>query len=224
MPVLRLYDYAIVRVVPRVDRGEFLNAGVIVCVHGRAVPAGAHRTRRRRACSRSRPGSTSPPIRGAMAAIPAVCAGRRICRAVRGPESARNASTGWSRRATRASRPRRCIPADATKSRRRAGAPARPHGAPSGLNGDCRGAVAHIHHRGIRARALLDGRRLIVSESVSTKSSRSGRTMKSSPPRAAPRRYSSGPQPRSAARLAWSAVAAVAGDLRHSSPTRSQPV
>ena len=30
MPKLHTYDYAIVRVVPRVDRGEFVNAGVIV--------------------------------------------------------------------------------------------------------------------------------------------------------------------------------------------------
>ena len=30
MPALRTYDYAIVRVVPRVERGEFLNAGIIV--------------------------------------------------------------------------------------------------------------------------------------------------------------------------------------------------
>ncbi len=30
MPTPHLYDYAIVRVVPRVERGEFVNAGVIV--------------------------------------------------------------------------------------------------------------------------------------------------------------------------------------------------
>lgn len=30
MPDLRTYDYAIVRVVPRVERGEFLNAGIIL--------------------------------------------------------------------------------------------------------------------------------------------------------------------------------------------------
>ena len=30
MPDLRTYDYAIVRVVPRVERGEFVNAGVIL--------------------------------------------------------------------------------------------------------------------------------------------------------------------------------------------------
>ncbi len=30
MPERYVFDYAVVRVVPRVDRGEFLNAGVIV--------------------------------------------------------------------------------------------------------------------------------------------------------------------------------------------------
>lgn len=30
MPVMHTYDYAIVRVVPRVERGEFVNAGIIV--------------------------------------------------------------------------------------------------------------------------------------------------------------------------------------------------
>lgn len=30
MPELRSYDYALVRVVPRVERGEFLNAGVLL--------------------------------------------------------------------------------------------------------------------------------------------------------------------------------------------------
>ncbi|WP_268035348.1 DUF3037 domain-containing protein [Algoriphagus sp. PAP.12] len=31
MQGLRLYDYAIIRVVPRVEREEFINAGVIIC-------------------------------------------------------------------------------------------------------------------------------------------------------------------------------------------------
>jgi Protein of unknown function (DUF3037) len=30
VPALRTYDYAIVRVVPRVERGEFVNAGIIL--------------------------------------------------------------------------------------------------------------------------------------------------------------------------------------------------
>jgi Protein of unknown function (DUF3037) len=31
MRALRTYDYAVVRVVPRVERGEFVNAGIILC-------------------------------------------------------------------------------------------------------------------------------------------------------------------------------------------------
>jgi Protein of unknown function (DUF3037) len=30
VPELRTYDYAVVRVVPRVDRGEFVNAGIVL--------------------------------------------------------------------------------------------------------------------------------------------------------------------------------------------------
>lgn len=30
MPALRTYDYAVVRVVPRVERGEFVNAGIVL--------------------------------------------------------------------------------------------------------------------------------------------------------------------------------------------------
>ena len=30
MPALRTYDYAVVRIVPRVERGEFVNAGIIL--------------------------------------------------------------------------------------------------------------------------------------------------------------------------------------------------
>lgn len=31
MPAPERYDYAVVRVVPRVDRGEFVNAGILLC-------------------------------------------------------------------------------------------------------------------------------------------------------------------------------------------------
>ena len=42
------YDYAIIRVVPRVERGEFINVGVILsCPHLR-FPRGPHRVRYRR--------------------------------------------------------------------------------------------------------------------------------------------------------------------------------
>ena len=30
MPELRTYDYSVVRVVPRVERGEFVNAGIVL--------------------------------------------------------------------------------------------------------------------------------------------------------------------------------------------------
>ena len=30
MPTLHLYDYAVIRVVPRIERGEFVNAGVLL--------------------------------------------------------------------------------------------------------------------------------------------------------------------------------------------------
>lgn len=34
MPARSTYDYAVIRVVPRVERGEFINAGVIVSCQG----------------------------------------------------------------------------------------------------------------------------------------------------------------------------------------------
>ena len=39
MPVLSVYDYAIVRVVPRVERAEFVNVGVILFCRDAAVLA-----------------------------------------------------------------------------------------------------------------------------------------------------------------------------------------
>ena len=37
MRALRTYDYAVVRVVPRVERGEFLNAGIILSCDGERI-------------------------------------------------------------------------------------------------------------------------------------------------------------------------------------------
>ncbi len=43
MPALRSFDYAVIRVVPRVDREEFLNAGVILfCLEQRFLCAQIH--------------------------------------------------------------------------------------------------------------------------------------------------------------------------------------
>ncbi len=68
------YDYAVLRVVPRVDRGEFINAGVLVfCSAQGYLKAGiALDEARLRALD---PAADLPALRGALAAIAAVCAG-----------------------------------------------------------------------------------------------------------------------------------------------------
>ena len=58
MPKRYPFDYAVVRVVPRVDRGEFLNAGVILFSSTAALPRRAHRAATTSASKRSRPAST----------------------------------------------------------------------------------------------------------------------------------------------------------------------
>ncbi len=74
MHVPHTYDYAIVRVVPRVERGEFVNAGIIVsCDVERFL----------RACTELDegsllaldPGVDLDLVRRTLAAIPAICAG-----------------------------------------------------------------------------------------------------------------------------------------------------
>ena len=74
MPAPRTYDYAIVRVVPRVERGEFVNAGVIVS----CAPLGF-------LCARIEldearllaldPRADLETIRASLATIPLICAG-----------------------------------------------------------------------------------------------------------------------------------------------------
>ena len=68
------FDYAIVRVVPRVERGEFLNAGAIV--HCRTLGYLAARV----ALDRARLAALAPAadfdeIERALAAVPLICAG-----------------------------------------------------------------------------------------------------------------------------------------------------
>ena len=68
------YDYAIVRVVPRVDRGEFVNAGVIVA----CTALGQLRARIELDEARLLaldPAADLAAIRAALAVIPLVCAG-----------------------------------------------------------------------------------------------------------------------------------------------------
>lgn len=74
MPDLRTYDYAIVRVVPHVERGEFVNAGVIVA----CAPKGFLKARVELDEARLLaldPAVDLKSIQIALSAIPAICAG-----------------------------------------------------------------------------------------------------------------------------------------------------
>lgn len=74
MPELHTYDYAVVRVVPRVERGEFINAGVIVsCDVQRFLDARIELDEAALRCLD--PQADVPGVRAALAAIPAICAG-----------------------------------------------------------------------------------------------------------------------------------------------------
>jgi Protein of unknown function (DUF3037) len=68
------YDYAIVRVVPRVERGEFVNAGVIVSCAERGLLEAAIELDESRLLALD-PNVDLAGIRAALAAIPRICAG-----------------------------------------------------------------------------------------------------------------------------------------------------
>lgn len=74
MPDLRTYDYAIVRVVPRVERGEFVNAGIILsCDVERILQA---RIELDEAALLALDGTVDIElVRKTLATIPAICAG-----------------------------------------------------------------------------------------------------------------------------------------------------
>ena len=74
MPTLHSYDYAVVRVVPRVERGEFVNAGVILA----CASAGFLEARIELDEARVRaldPGLDLQAVKSTLAAIPRICAG-----------------------------------------------------------------------------------------------------------------------------------------------------
>jgi hypothetical protein len=74
VPALRTYDYAVLRVVPRVDRGEFVNAGVMLsCAAERWLKAAVRLDPARvRAID---PTADLETIGKALSAIERVCAG-----------------------------------------------------------------------------------------------------------------------------------------------------
>jgi hypothetical protein len=72
--VLHTYDYAVVRVVPRVERGEFVNAGIIIsCDIERHLEARIELDAK--ALLAIDPTVELEQVREALATIPAICAG-----------------------------------------------------------------------------------------------------------------------------------------------------
>jgi hypothetical protein len=74
VPTLHTYDYAVVRVVPRVERGEFVNAGVIVSCAAQGLLEAAIELDEARLLALD-PAVDLAGIRAALAAIPLICAG-----------------------------------------------------------------------------------------------------------------------------------------------------
>jgi hypothetical protein len=74
MHALRTYDYAVVRVVPRVERGEFVNAGIILsCDIERILQAAISLDEK--AVLALDANVDLDLVRSALAAIPMICAG-----------------------------------------------------------------------------------------------------------------------------------------------------
>ena len=74
MPTMHTYDYAVVRVVPRVERGEFVNVGVIVSCDATDSLAARIELDPARVLALD-PAADIDAIRAALGAIDAVCAG-----------------------------------------------------------------------------------------------------------------------------------------------------
>jgi hypothetical protein len=74
VPVLHTYDYAVVRVVPRVERGEFINAGIILsCDVERFLDSRIDLDEAALRCLD--PQADLQGVRAALAAIPLICRG-----------------------------------------------------------------------------------------------------------------------------------------------------
>jgi hypothetical protein len=68
------YDYAVIRVVPRVERGEFVNAGVIVCCASKKYLEARVELDEARLLALD-PSADVATIRANLATIPLICAG-----------------------------------------------------------------------------------------------------------------------------------------------------
>ncbi len=76
MPALASYDYAVIRVVPRVEREEFINAGVIVFCRTRRF-LGARVALQRARLAALAPDLDPAEIERHLDVIPAICVGGR---------------------------------------------------------------------------------------------------------------------------------------------------
>lgn len=76
MPELASFDYAVLRVVPRVEREEFINAGVIVFCRTRRY-LGARVELRRARLAALAPDTDPDEVERHLAVIPTICAGGR---------------------------------------------------------------------------------------------------------------------------------------------------
>ena len=114
-PPRSVFQYAIVRVVPRVERGESLNVGVVLLCRPRRY-LGARIALDEQRLAAFAPDLDPATIRPHLEAIERIAAGDpspgRSPRSVR-----RSGSTGWSRRPARSSSRRRSIPGCATTRR-----------------------------------------------------------------------------------------------------------
>jgi hypothetical protein len=74
MPTSHTYDYAVIRVVPRVERGEFINAGVIVCCATQGYLDARIELDETRLLALD-PSSDIDAIKANLSTIPLICAG-----------------------------------------------------------------------------------------------------------------------------------------------------
>ena len=74
MSALHAFDYAVIRVVPRVERGEFVNAGVIVFSRTAQFLAARVMLDRERLCALA-PSADCDVVESYLQAIPQICEG-----------------------------------------------------------------------------------------------------------------------------------------------------